>query len=91
NDAQRTKIIYFDFDQNSYSEVAVKRAEVKMYGSGQLTEKELLASLELKKGEAEGADDEVVKVVGGPLQPDRVVLSARLARMEKEGVDTKNL
>jgi hypothetical protein len=91
NDQQRTKVIFFDFKANSYSEVAVKRAEVKMYGSGQLTEKELLSSLELKTGEADSAEDETVKVGPGPLQPDRILLSARLLKLENEGSSVKDL
>jgi len=91
NDAQRTKVIFFDFTANTYSEVAVKRAEVKMYGSGQLTEKELLSSLELKTAEADSAEDETVKVAPGPMQPDRIILSARLLKLETEGSSVKDL
>ncbi|MDR3613944.1 MAG: hypothetical protein P4L53_10265 [Candidatus Obscuribacterales bacterium] len=91
NDAQRTKVIFFDFKANTYSEVAVKRAEVKMYGSGQLTEKELLSSLELKRGDADSAEDETVKVAPGPLQPERIIQSARLMKLEKEGSSVKDL
>jgi hypothetical protein len=76
---------------NSYSEVAVKRAEVKLYGSGQLSEKELLSSLELKTGGVEDGSDATVTVGPGPMQIDRIMLSARLAKLEEQGSSVKDL
>jgi hypothetical protein len=91
NDAQRTKVIFFDFTANTYSEVAVKRAEVKMYGSGQLSEKELLSSIELKTAQADSTEDEAVKVAPGPMQLERIMLSARLMKLERDGSSVKDL
>ena len=91
NDAQRAKVILFDFKSNNYSEIAVKRAEVKMFGSGQLTEKELLSSLEIKNGDGDSNDDDSLKLAPGPNQQGRVLLNVRLKKLEKQGSNISDL
>jgi hypothetical protein len=87
NDFQRTKVLLFDYGNNKCSEVTVKRAEVKLFGSGGLTEKELLSSLELITTDA-SEQSESGAVAAGPMQTGRISLLARIQRLKSRGTDT---
>jgi hypothetical protein len=87
SDFQRTKVLLFDYANNKCSEVTVKRAEVKLFGSGGLSEKELLSSLELNTTDA--ADQNLVDAVApGPMQAGRISLLSRIQRLKSRGTDT---
>jgi hypothetical protein len=87
SDFQRTKVLLFDYVNDKCSEVTVKRAEVKLFGSGGLTEKELLSSLELNITDA--SDQSAPGAVApGPMQAGRISLLARIQRLKSRGTDT---
>ena len=83
---QRTKVLFFDYDKNAISEVTVKRAEVRLFGEGELSEKELLASLELRSSESTETSAGP-SVVPGPLQPNRVMALERIGRLKEHGTN----
>lgn len=85
-DIQRAKIVLLNANQKENSEVIVKRAEVKLFATGQLSKTELLTSLELTKPNPAGGTQ--VRVVDGPFQSWRLVILARLNRMRERGQDT---
>jgi hypothetical protein len=84
---QRCRCTFTNFDTNSYSEVTVKRAEVKMFGAGKLSQKDLLSSLELvasKPVESESADSPVAP---GPMQTDRMMTLRRINLLKQKGTN----
>jgi hypothetical protein len=87
---QRTKVTFFDLEKSAYGEVTVNRAEVKLFGQGQLSEKDLLSSLELRPSQppssVAGARADS-KVVPGPLQANRELVLERMARLKEHGVN----
>jgi hypothetical protein len=83
---QRTKVLLFDYANHKCSKVSVKRAEVKLYGAGGLSEKELLSSLELTT--TDSADQNAPTVVPGPMQGARIALLARIDRLKARGTNT---
>ncbi len=86
DDFQRTKVLLFDYANHKCSKVSVKRAEVKLYGTGGLSEKELLSSLELTTSDS--ADQNAPTVVPGPMQGTRLALIARIDRLKARGTNT---
>jgi hypothetical protein len=87
---QRTKVMFLDYDKSAYGEVTVKRAEVRLFGQGQLSEKDLLASLELLPSQPPPSDAAAradFKVVPGPLQANREMVLERMARLKEHGVN----
>jgi hypothetical protein len=84
---QRIKIMFFDFDASGCSEVEVKRAEVLLFGEGKLSQKDLLASLEIKSTQALDETTGSSAVGAGPLQPDRLLAMARMERLKTRGTN----
>ncbi len=90
-DIQRIKVMFFDYEQGSYSEVSVRRSEVKLFGAGQLSEKQLLASLEMKSTTMEDSENASTEVAAGPMQPSRMIALGRIQRLKKQGTDVSKL
>jgi hypothetical protein len=87
---QRTKVVFLDYDKSACGQVTVKRAEVKLFGQGQLSEKDLLSSLELLPSQPpppDAAASAEAKVVPGPLQNNREMVLERMARLKEHGVN----
>jgi hypothetical protein len=87
NDCQRAKVMFFNYDADSYSEVSVRRAEVRLFGAGQLSEKDLLASLELKTTNSEENGAGNLEVAPGPMQPARMIALGRIQRLKLQGTN----
>ena len=82
NGPQRTKVMFFDYEAGNYVEVSVKRAEVKLFGSGQLSQADLLSSLELRSSKPVAAET-VNNLAPGPMQPERLMTYERINRLKK--------
>ena len=85
---QRVKVIFLDYDADASSSVIVKRAEVKLFGSGGLTEKDLLSSLVITTtGGSSTSSSETNSVQTGPAQADRLLLLGRIEKLKKQGTN----
>jgi hypothetical protein len=84
---QRCKCTFFNFDSDSYSNVTVRRAEVKMFGAGQLSQKDLLSSLVLDSSKPVEAQSPDSPVVPGPMQPERTMALERINRLKQKGTN----
>ncbi len=84
---QRVKVLFADYGKGDFSAVTVRRAEVKLFGQGQLSEKDLLASLELDAAQPASLPpgSSNTKVVPGPLQANRVMARERIDRLKERG------
>jgi hypothetical protein len=84
---QRVKVLLLDYDANDCSSVIVKKAEVKLFGTGGLTQKELLSSLEITKATISGSESKSLSVADGPQQPERLLLLGRIERLKTKGTN----
>jgi hypothetical protein len=84
---QRVKLMFLDFESEGYSEVLVKRAEVVLFGEGKLSQKDLLASLEVKTSHALGGASAQDSAVPGPLQTNRAMALERINHMKAGGTN----
>jgi hypothetical protein len=84
---QRVKVLLLDYDANDCSSVIVKKAEVKLFGTGGLTQKELLSSLEITKATISGSESKSLSVADGPQQPERLLLLGRIDRLKAKGTN----
>lgn len=85
---QRVKLMFLDIDNGVYNQVLVKRAEVMLFGEGKLSQKDLLASLEVTSSEAvveEGAQE--TAALPGPMQAERMMTLARINRIKARGTN----
>jgi hypothetical protein len=86
--AQRVTVIFLDYDADASSSVIVKRAEVKLFGSGGLTEKDLLSSLVITtNGGSSTTSSRSSSVQAGPAQADRLLLLGRIENLKKQGTN----
>ncbi|MDR3616585.1 MAG: hypothetical protein P4L53_23700 [Candidatus Obscuribacterales bacterium] len=86
DNVQRVKLLLLDYDANDCSSIMVKRAEVKLFGSGGLTQKELLDSLEIAKtNNAVGSASSFV--VDGPEQGARMLVLGRIEKLKSQGAN----
>src|ERR1700733_4468933 len=84
---QRVKVLLLDYDANDCSSVIVKKAEVKLFGTGGLTQKELLSSLEIVKATISGSESKSLSVADGPEQPARLLILGRIERLKTKGTN----
>ncbi|MDR3615024.1 MAG: hypothetical protein P4L53_15800 [Candidatus Obscuribacterales bacterium] len=85
---QRVTVIFLDYDADASSSVIVKRAEVKLFGSGGLTEKDLLSSLVIATtGATSATSSGSTSVQAGPAQADRLLLLGRIENLKKQGTN----
>jgi hypothetical protein len=79
----RMKLILSDDKSASTEEIMVTTGDVRAYGSGSISQDELLSSLELKKSDGEEA------VETGPFARARKLLAGRIEQLKSNGTDTK--
>jgi hypothetical protein len=85
---QRVQVIFLDYDADASSSVIVRRAEIKLFGSGGLSAKDLLSSLEITKSGASSASSSATSsVLVGPAQADRLLLLGRIENLKKHGTN----
>jgi hypothetical protein len=80
----RMKLILSDDKSASTEEIMVTTGDVRAYGSGSISQDELLSSLELKNSDGEQS---VVEI--GPFARARRLLSGRIDQLKRNGTDTK--
>jgi hypothetical protein len=83
---QRVKLTFLDFNPEGYTEVHVKRAEVMLFGEGKLSQKDLLASLDITSSQVEG-EAAAPGAVAGPLQTERTMALERINRLKAAGTN----
>ena len=86
DNVQRVKLLLLDYDANDCSSITVKRAEVKLFGSGGLTQKELLDSLEITKT-SNNVASAGSSVVDGPEQGARMLVLGRIEKLKSQGAN----
>jgi hypothetical protein len=86
DNVQRVKLLLLDYDANDCSSITVKRAEVKLFGSGGLTQKELLDSLEIAKTDNAIASA-ASSVVDGPEEGARMLVLGRIEKLKSQGAN----
>ena len=85
---QRVKVVLLDYDADASSSVVVNRAVIKLFGSGGLSEKELLGSLALTtSGGSSSKSSEDSSVQSGPQEVDRMLLLGRIEKLKSKGTN----
>lgn len=79
------KTIYTSNGENSVSRVVVGAGDVQAFAGGTITEKQLLASLDLSKEVSDGSDKAKTSVVSGPQRERRAILRSRIEALEQGG------
>ena len=86
DNVQRVKLLLLDYDANDCNSITVKRAEVKLFGSGGLSQKELLDSLEVTKT-SNAVASAGSSVVDGPEQGARMLVLGRIEKLKSQGAN----
>lgn len=73
-------------DPLRYEEILVRAGDILAFASGSLSEKDLLASLDLTLG---GTSSASLSVVDGPEKEKRANLFARISELDAKGINTK--
>lgn len=85
---QRVKVLFLDYAADASSSVQVSRAEVKLFGSGAMSEKDLLSSIIItNSGASTSASSGNTAVQAGPAQTDRLLLLGRIENLKKQGTN----
>ncbi|MBC7997261.1 MAG: hypothetical protein IAF58_04940 [Leptolyngbya sp.] len=79
------KTIYTSNGETSVSRVVVGAGDVQAFAGGTITEKQLLASLDLSKEVSDGSDRVKTSVVAGPQRERRAILRSRIEALEQGG------
>lgn len=79
------KVIYTVDGENGVSRVVVGAGDVHAFAGGTITEKQLLASLDLQKEAGDGSDNGKEAVVAGPQKEKRAVLQSRIEALKQGG------
>jgi hypothetical protein len=83
------KVIYTLDGDSSVSRVVVGAGDIHAFANGTITEKQLLASLDLTTESTEGADSDKTSVAPGPLKEKRMVLRSRIEALKQGGTGIK--
>lgn len=79
------KVIYTVDGSNFMNRVVVGAGDVHSFAGGTITEKQLLASLDLSKDAGDGSDGAKTSVVTGPQKERRAVLQSRIEALKQGG------
>ncbi|HNB21610.1 MAG TPA: hypothetical protein PKZ32_04300 [Candidatus Melainabacteria bacterium] len=79
------KVIYTLDAQSAVSRVVVGAGDVQSFANGAITEKQLLASLDLIKESSEDSEGGKASVVAGPQKERRAILQARIESLKQGG------
>ncbi len=79
------KVIYTVDGENGIYKVVVGAGDVSSFASGSITEKQLLASLDLDKESGDGSDSGRAPVVTGPQKERRAILQSRIESLRQGG------
>lgn len=87
----RVKVLFSHENDDKCDQVVVGAGDVKSYGSGQITEDQLLHSLELTSAEDKGGGvaSTPASVAPGPLQERRLLLLNRIQALKEKGTGVK--
>lgn len=87
----RVKVLFSHENDDKCDQVVVGAGDVKSYGSGQITEDQLLHSLELTSvdGKGGGVASTPASVVAGPLQERRLLLLNRIQALKEKGTGVR--
>lgn len=95
DEINRVKVMFSKSGSDTFTQVNVTTGDVKAFGSGQISEDQLLSSLDVQEVSAAstGAGDEgttaVTNLVPGPFIEKRLLLLQQIDDMEKKGTGVK--
>ncbi|MBX9950867.1 MAG: hypothetical protein K2Y39_16975 [Candidatus Obscuribacterales bacterium] len=79
------KVIYTVDGENGIYKVVVGAGDVSSFANGSITEKQLLASLDLDRESGDGSDSSRASVVTGPQKERRAILLSRIESLRQGG------
>lgn len=92
----RVKVLFSDYDNQSYSQIQVSKGDVTAFGSGQISQQDLLNSVELTKFKEDvslfaprGDQSDNVSITPGFMQDKRLLLLSRIESLKQRGTNVK--